>query len=80
MATAYTTYKEVPWYRKNWFIILSWFVFAPVSLLIMWTGHAYYTRKNELRTYSTGAKLFLTALFILCSFVQYSASRTNGHP
>ena len=60
----YKDYSEVPWFRKNWFIILSWFLFWPASLVIMWTGDVYYVKKSELKTYGKAAKIIMSVIAI----------------
>lgn len=55
----YTSYDQVPWYRKNWFAILSFFVFMPALFLVLLTGSIYYERGGEVKKYSTFAKIFL---------------------
>lgn len=64
---AYTSYAEVPWYRKNWLAITCAFLFFPALLVMLISGPIYYERGGELRTYTTGAKVFL---FIWC-FAQF---------
>lgn len=53
------SYKDVPWYRKNWFAILSWLICGPVLLIIASTGDIYYEHKGQLRKYSKGARFFV---------------------
>lgn len=52
----YTTYSQVPFYRKNWFAILTFFLLTPVFLLVLFTGPIYYQKKGELRTYGKGVR------------------------
>lgn len=60
----YSSYQQVPWYRKNWFAILSFLFFFPVTVGLLATGDVYYQRNGELKTYSTGVKVFF---FVLCA-------------
>lgn len=55
----YTSYDQVPRYRRNWFAILTFFVFPPALIYLIVTGDVYYERKGELRKYSKAAKIFL---------------------
>ncbi|MDF7826626.1 zinc ribbon domain-containing protein [Pontiellaceae bacterium B12227] len=64
----YTSYDQVPWYRKNWFAILCFFIFTPGLLITLLTGDVYYVRKGELKTYSMGGKIFLI-IWVILSFV-----------
>lgn len=52
MAINYSSYAEVPWYRRNSFALLLVFLFSPPLLVILLTGNVYYQRKGELRSYS----------------------------
>ena len=61
----YATYAQVPAYRRNWFAILLALLFTPALLVILLTGDVYYERGGQLRTYGTGAKVFL---IIWCVF------------
>lgn len=58
----FTDYAQVPWFRKNWFAILSAFFFAPALLFLVLTGEIYYSRKGAIRKYSKGAKIVLGIL------------------
>lgn len=53
------SYSDVPKYRRNWFAILTFFVFPPGLLYLVLSGDVYYERKGELKKYSKGAKIFL---------------------
>jgi type IV pilus assembly protein PilA len=75
----YTSYDQVPWYRKNWFAILCAFVFIPGLLFALVSGDVYYERKGELRTYNIGAKIFLIiwSTLVIISFV-FAFPQTGG--
>jgi hypothetical protein len=49
----------VPWYRRNWFAILSAFTCVPIAGIIAATGPIYYVRRGELRKYSPLAQAFI---------------------
>lgn len=59
------SYAKVPWYRRNWFAIVCFFIFAPALLLVLLTGNVYYKKAGEARGYSKGARLFLILYCIL---------------
>ena len=61
---AYTSYAEVPWFRKSMHIWVGLFVFAPATLYPLFTGDIYYEKNGQIVAYSKNAKLFLT---VLCS-------------
>lgn len=56
---AYTTYADVPWFRKNWFAILTGLFFSPALLPTLVSGDIYYERNGELRMYSMVARIIL---------------------
>ena len=56
---SFLSYDQVPWYRKNWFAIVSFFIFPPILWVVLLTGDVYYVRSRELRTYSIWAKIIL---------------------
>lgn len=57
MKPVITSYDEVPWFRKNWFAILSVLIFSPAFAAIAFTGDIYYIKKGELKTYGTITKI-----------------------
>lgn len=61
----YTSYDQVPWYRKNWFAILCAFFFMPGLWITLMTGDVYYESKGQLKTYSKGAKIGILVWSIL---------------
>jgi hypothetical protein len=67
----YTTYDQVPWYRKNWFVIISWVVFFPIALIVMWTGDVYYVRKGLVTTYTKTSKILLTIIAVVSGYYGY---------
>lgn len=61
----YTSYEQVPWFRKNWFILLGALVFAPVTLYSLFTGDVYYQKNGQLVTYSKGVKIVTIILCVM---------------
>jgi hypothetical protein len=57
---SFSSYSQVPWYRKNWFVIVCALIFAPGLLVVLLSGDVYYEKEGQLRIYSIGAKAFLT--------------------
>jgi len=67
----YTSYSQVPWYRKNWFAILCALILTPALFLILITGSVYYESKGKIKKYSKTAKVILiiwSSLSILAVF------------
>ena len=63
--TIITEYSQVPWFRRNGFVILAWLLFWPVAIGILWTGDVHYMKKGQLKTYGKVAKVILTILAII---------------
>ncbi|MBW4049325.1 MAG: hypothetical protein HIU89_15815 [Proteobacteria bacterium] len=74
----YQSYTQVPWYRKNWFAILCFFIFMPGLFLILLTGTVYYERNGQLQKYSITAKIFLL-LYSLLATIGFANVITNGN-
>lgn len=62
----YTSYAEVPWFRKSWFILVGFLVFAPATLYSLFTGEVYYEKNGQLVTYTKVVKI---VTIVLCSMV-----------
>lgn len=60
----YSSYAEVPWFRKNWFILLGFLIFAPATLYSLFTGDIFYEKNGQLVTYSKTAR---TVAIVVCS-------------
>lgn len=58
----FTSYDQVPWYRKNWFFILSFLIFSPVAIALLLTGDIYYEKKGKLQTFSKANKIVAVVL------------------
>ena len=53
----YSSYQEVPYYRKQWFFWLMWFVFSPVAIGILITGDVYYSKKGEVKAFGMANRI-----------------------
>lgn len=60
----FTSYDQVPWYRKIWFTVLFAVVFAPAYLAIAFTGDIYYQKKGELKTVEPARKYVVLGIFL----------------
>jgi len=74
----YKTYDEVPFFRKQWFFWLSWFIFAPVALVILFSGDVYYRKKEEVVSFGTANKV-VGALFCLIWIIRVYVAVTGRH-
>jgi hypothetical protein len=75
---SYASYSEVPWYRRNWFVILSFILWPlwPALILVLVTGDVYSKTKEAPKRYSSAAKaliLVLISLFVLFAFFSITA-------
>jgi hypothetical protein len=64
-AGAYTSYDQVPWYRKRWLVILSAVIFMPITLLIAFTGEIYFEKDGQLQTVPKQSKYVLLGIFLI---------------
>lgn len=64
---SYSSYSEVPWYRKSWFIIIAFLLFAPATLYSVFSGEIYYQKNGEMVTYSKPVKIATIILCVLMS-------------
>jgi hypothetical protein len=63
----YSSYQAVPWFRKSWFILVGFLIFAPVTLYSLFTGEIYYEKKGQLVTYSKPVKIITIILCVMTS-------------
>jgi hypothetical protein len=63
--TSYTSYDQVPWFRKRWFAIICLLIFMPVFLAIAYTGDVYYEKKGQLKTFPKSTRIIFTVIFVL---------------
>lgn len=69
---SFSSYDQVPWYRKQWFAFVCFLIFTPGLLLILLSGDVYYESKGQLKTYSTTAKVVLIACVIIYFIVAFT--------
>ena len=74
----YKTYDEVPYFRKQWFFWICWFVFAPVALVILFSGDVYYRKKGKVVPFGIANKV-VGALFCLLWIFQVYAAVTGSN-
>lgn len=63
---SYSSYDQVPWFRKSWFIVVGFIIFAPATLYSLFSGDIYYLKNGNLLTYSKVNKI---ASIVLCSMM-----------
>lgn len=63
--SAYTSYDQVPWYRKRGLVILSAVIFMPITLLIAFTGDIYFEKEGHLQTVPKQSKYVLLGIFLI---------------
>jgi predicted RNA-binding Zn-ribbon protein involved in translation (DUF1610 family) len=64
---AYATYDQVPWFRRSWFIVVAFLIFAPATLYSLFSGDIYYQKNGELLTYSKVVKVITIILCLMSS-------------
>ncbi|MCL2636044.1 MAG: hypothetical protein FWD50_05380 [Betaproteobacteria bacterium] len=64
----YTSYDQVPWFRKRVFVVLCCLFFLPAAIAIALTGEIYMLQQGEIRTFTQNQKLILV---IAGSFVLF---------
>jgi predicted RNA-binding Zn-ribbon protein involved in translation (DUF1610 family) len=53
----YESYGDVPFYRKSWFVAVSFFLIPIVMVLVLITGDAYYVRDGKLKSWDVGGRI-----------------------
>ena len=71
----YASYDQVPTLRKQWFFWITWFVFAPIAVVILITGDVYYRKKGEVRAFGMANRVVagLLALLWLYAIIRATA-------
>jgi hypothetical protein len=60
-------WSDIPYFRKPLFLIVSFLLFMPVYLMIIWTGDTY-VRKNGI-VYKTSKKIKIRMTFVAVSLM-----------
>jgi len=47
----YSSYDQVPYYRKQWFFWLMYFTISPVAIGILLFGDVYYEKNGEVKSF-----------------------------
>lgn len=61
--TAYTSYAQVPWFRKRWFLLVSALLFMPATVVIAFTGPIYMSQGGRVKEFPKHQKW---VILILC--------------
>ena len=64
-AIPYATYDEVPYYRKQGFFWLWWFLFAPIAIGILLTGDVYYRKRGQVRSFGLANRIVAGVIAVL---------------
>jgi hypothetical protein len=64
-AAIYTSYDQVPWCRRRWFIVLSVLIFVPVAIVIAFTGDIYMMQKGQVKAFPKSQKWVLLAIGVI---------------
>lgn len=71
----YTSYDQVPWYRKTLFLALCFIFFPPALLFPLLSGNIYYAWDGQLKTHSKFTKGFLIFWAVAAIFIMPSVFR-----
>ena len=68
----YATYADVPYYRKQGFFWLLYFLLAPFALAILISGDVYYQKKGEVKAFGLANRIVagLIGIFWAVALVQ----------
>jgi hypothetical protein len=58
-------YDDVPWYRKRWFVVVSFLVFMPATIAIALTGEVYAKRDDGVYRYSKKQRNVIAVVAVL---------------
>ena len=67
----YSSYSEVPWYRRQWAFWLMYFTINPVALGILVFGDIYYVKKDKVVSFGIANRVVagLIGIFALYSIL-----------
>lgn len=68
----YTSYDQVPWFRKRWFLVLCAVIFMPVAVVIAFTGNIYMFQGGQVKPFPKHQKWVLLAVCIALIAVNLS--------
>ncbi len=72
----YSTYAQVPYYRKQWFFWVMWFVLPPVAIALLLFGDVYYQRNGGVKSFGMANRIFagIIAVFWLYTIFRHHAT------
>jgi hypothetical protein len=56
-STLYTSYDQVPVYRKQWFFWVMYFLFSPIAVGILLFGDIYYEKKGVVKSFGLANRI-----------------------
>lgn len=67
-APEYTSYDQVPFYRKRWFFVLTILFFIPAGLAIAFTGEVYLLKDGTVMKYPQSQRMMIAVAWtiLLC--------------
>jgi hypothetical protein len=73
----YESYGDVPFFRKQWFFWLSWLIFAPVALAILFSGNVFYKKKGLVVPFGPANKVVGFLLCVLWIYQVFYGATAN---
>ncbi|MGA2172788.1 MAG: hypothetical protein ABSG82_07245 [Sedimentisphaerales bacterium] len=71
---AYDEYNQIPWYRRNGFIMLSFMFLSPVCFLILLTGEAYYFKNGAIKKYGKLMRALICVGILILLYIYWTFS------
>ena len=67
----YSSYDQVPYYRKQWFFWIMYFALSPVAIGILLFGDVYYQKHGEVKSFGLANRILagFIAVYILYKYI-----------
>lgn len=67
----YSSYDQVPYYRKQWFFWLMYFTISPIAIGTLLFGDVYYQKNGEVKSFGLANRIVagFIAVFILVRII-----------
>lgn len=62
----FSSYEQVPWFRRRWFFVLSMLILTPVGAVLALTGDVYFWKSGRVMKYPPSQRIMIA---LVCSVV-----------